>query len=82
MSQSDLVELVADLQSQLSKRGAGAFRTLQIAGIVNDHDRNGTYDFQEIESILAKAGLFLKVRREEGFTRRVCDHHPSIRHVN
>ena len=66
---SDLVELVHSLQTQLSQRGAGAFRTLQQAFDVNDRDRTGMFDFQEIEAILAKAGLFLKVTltcREQG----------------
>ena len=61
MSQADLVELVHSLQTQLAQRGAGAFRTLEIAFDLNDKDRNGTFDFQEVEAILAKAGLFLKV---------------------
>lgn len=67
MSSSDLVEVVHSLQTQLSQRGAGAFRTLQMAFDINDKDKNGTFDFQEIEAILAKAGLFLKVRTQ---TRR------------
>jgi Ca2+-binding EF-hand superfamily protein/adenylate kinase family enzyme len=60
MSQADLVELIHDLQLQLSKRGAAGYRTLELSFVVNDLDRNGTFDFQEIEAILGKAGLFLK----------------------
>jgi hypothetical protein len=60
-AQADLVELVHSLQTQLALRGAGAFRTLQLAFDVNDRDRSGLFDFAEVEAILAKAGLFLKV---------------------
>jgi hypothetical protein len=76
MSQSDLVEVLASLQSQLAVRGASAFRTLELAFAVNDRDKNGTFDFAEVEAILAKAGLFLKVRtyeaEERGDDAREC----------
>ena len=65
MSSADLVELVHSLQTQLAGRGAGAFRTLELAFDINDKDRNGTFDFAEIEAILAKSGLFLKVTPNE-----------------
>ncbi len=74
MSSADLVELVHSLQTQLSQRGAGAFRTLQQAFDVNDRDRTGLFDFAEIEAILAKAGLFLKVRNTtRNGTRQAAD---------
>lgn len=79
MSQSDLAETMHDLRGQLSLRGAGAFRTLEAAFQINDRDGTTLFDFQEVEAILAKAGLFLKVRSEasEQRHRRAAALHAS-----
>jgi Ca2+-binding EF-hand superfamily protein len=60
MSQSDLVEIVHELRLQLFKRGQSSLRTLGVAFRLNDKDHTGLFDFEEIEKIFAKVGLFLK----------------------
>jgi len=56
----DLVEIVHELRMQLAKRGGLSMKTLGLAFAVNDRDRSGYFDFEEFESILGRAGLFLK----------------------
>lgn len=63
--------VVFDLRSQLSKQGEHAIRRLETAFAVNDTDSSSFFDFDELQEVLRKCGLFVKLQNLSEFFRHL-----------